>query len=491
MNNTPLSWVALTNVSVAEGVRDTGLVVTTAIKHDGAGGAITYEIVDAAMRDLFEITPDGRLMFRDKPDHDDGGPNSHDVRIRATSAPVREGGFTQTAEQTVRVEVTNLPDEALQVDAITGLVVDENSATLRGTTQLGVTSRESGAYEVEYRLVGGAARDFVEVTSEGVISLKQAPDHEALQAISFAVEARYLGEGQGEGAGWQGRRDFTINVTDTNDTPTLIGDGATRRMLVEENTAGAVYRPDLTHDRAVTSAIWELSGKDADLFVVDQRSGAIRFKQAPDYETPRDADHDNRYEVTLSVETFDNYNNGQSATQDLEINVTDVSVVLEGGPERYLTVKENHAGTFTAIRFLVDERDFDRITFSLDGKMKNLINIDHACAAENCRSGVISLSFKRPPNFETRHRDFGDNLRLEDVAGALYSVDVIVTAIWEGGTSDTTRKFARKKILISLQDEPEAPAVRLERNPEFYVLTTERSAMRDTGYRIPCIGDRR
>jgi hypothetical protein len=239
----------------------------------------------------------------------------------------------------------------------------------------------------------------------------------------------------------------------------------------------------------VTSAIWELSGEDADLFTIDRRTGAIWFKQAPDYEAPGDKGQDNRYDVTLSVTTSDAGGRQQTASQDVEINVTDVSVVMEGGSERYLTLKENHVGSFTTIRFYVDESDFDRMTFTLDGKMKSLFNIDHACDAGNCRSGLISLSFKRPPNFETRHLDFGENLRPEDAVGALHTVDVVVTAIWEDGHRGSIRKSTTKSIWISLQNQPEAPEVRLERDPGFYILTTERSQIRDTGYRVSAIDD--
>ena len=176
-NDIPPTWDELADVSVAEGVPDTGLTVTTAKKKGAGGEDVTYEIVDAAMRKIFKITDDGILQFRHKPDHDDGGPTSYAVKIRASSAPVREGGITQTAEQTVRVEVINLLDEALRINAITNLEVDENNTALTGTTRLGVTSDEQGDYQVEYRLAGGAAHDFVEVTPDGVIRLKQAPDH--------------------------------------------------------------------------------------------------------------------------------------------------------------------------------------------------------------------------------------------------------------------------------------------------------------------------
>ena len=65
VNDTPLTWAPLGDVSVREEVRDTGLDVRTAIKTDLAGREVRYEIVDEAMRRIFEIGADGQLTSHD------------------------------------------------------------------------------------------------------------------------------------------------------------------------------------------------------------------------------------------------------------------------------------------------------------------------------------------------------------------------------------------------------------------------------------------
>ena len=499
VNDTALTWAALGNVSVVEGVRDTGLVVTTAEKTDRAGRDVTYEIVDAEMRDIFEISSDGRLIFCGETDHDDGRPNSYAVKIRATSAPVRQGGITQTAEQTVTVTVTDVVDELLPLvrddELATGdglTAISDGAARLRKGTDAGKilckvavpTPDVDGNYVYVY-LSGDDAGLFT-IDGDGNLRLRAKADHEAKSSYDVTIHAREVtdeptGHNLTEHPAKSGmvndaEHKVTINVANINDQPTIIHGGDTRRPLVAENTINAVYEPQLSKDRAVTRTEWTLSGDDAHLFTVDELTGAVRFKVPPDYEDPQDKDGDNRYDVTLAVTTFDAGGREQSATQDIEINVFDVSIVIDGSPLHRLTISENHAEVITDMRFTIDEDDFDRVEVTTDGSHKNLFKVENHLAPNSHHLGYFSLKFKRPPNFETQHLDFGE----EDAAGALYSVDVVITAFW----ADGTRKFARKSILISLQDDPEAPKISLERNSGFYILSTERRELRDTGYRI-------
>jgi hypothetical protein len=242
------------------------------------------------------------------------------------------------------------------------------------------------------------------------------------------------------------------------------------RLSVEENDPNVGYTPDLTTDDAVTRTIWTLSGDDAHLFTVDQRTGAVSFNAPPDYEVRRDVDKDNLYKVTLTVKTFDDDGREQSATQDLEINVTDVSLVIHGSPNAQFNLRENYNEVITQVRYFVDEDDHEKVEYSLTGPQRDLFTIDE--------DGY--LRFKNPPNFELRHLDFGDDLGSEDVVGALYSVDVVVTAT----LADGRKESAKKSVWINLLDAPEAPQITLSPNPGFYILTSEESARRDTGYRV-------
>jgi Ca2+-binding RTX toxin-like protein len=61
-------------------------------------------------------------------------------------------------------------------------------------------------------------------------------------------------------------------------------------------------------------------GADAALFSIDAATGALRFKAAPDFEAPTDADFNGVYKVKVAVS-----DGGRTDTQDLTITVTDVA----------------------------------------------------------------------------------------------------------------------------------------------------------------------
>lgn len=63
---------------------------------------------------------------------------------------------------------------------------------------------------------------------------------------------------------------------------------------------------------------YSLSGADAALFEINQSTGEVCFKSAPDYEQPQDADGDNIYELTLQRVV-----SGRTISQTVEIAVCD------------------------------------------------------------------------------------------------------------------------------------------------------------------------
>ncbi|HTN39813.1 MAG TPA: cadherin domain-containing protein, partial [Asticcacaulis sp.] len=69
---------------------------------------------------------------------------------------------------------------------------------------------------------------------------------------------------------------------------------------VAENATGTVYTTTAT-DADNNALIYSLSGTDAALFTLVTTTGAVSFNSSPDFETPLDANHDNVYEITLSV----------------------------------------------------------------------------------------------------------------------------------------------------------------------------------------------
>ncbi|WP_408589829.1 cadherin-like domain-containing protein [Novosphingobium sp.] len=115
--------------------------------------------------------------------------------------------------------------------------------------------------------------------------------------------------------------DATITAASINTAPAIDSNGAgtTATVSVAENTAAVttVHATDAESD-AVTYSI--AGGADAALFQINATTGALSFKNAPNYEAPADAGHDNGYAVTVRA------SDGTATTdQALSVNVTDVA----------------------------------------------------------------------------------------------------------------------------------------------------------------------
>ena len=113
------------------------------------------------------------------------------------------------------------------------------------------------------------------------------------------------------------RSELTLNIPFFNTAPTIETDNT---ATVEENQTFAidVNATDDFNDEG-EGLVYSLSGTDAELFNIDE-FGVVNFNDAPDFETPGDADGDNNYQLQVTVADSE----GLSASQDLTISVSDV-----------------------------------------------------------------------------------------------------------------------------------------------------------------------
>ncbi len=127
----------------------------------------------------------------------------------------------------------------------------------------------------------------------------------ALAAVAFKPAANFdldttiathIEDAQGDGPA---DGTITLDVTPVNDAPAITsnGGGATVAVLVGENLKPVAIVAATDPDDTPTYAI--AGGADAALFAIDPATGALVFKDAPDFEASGDTDHDNVYEVTV------------------------------------------------------------------------------------------------------------------------------------------------------------------------------------------------
>ena len=184
-----------------------------------------------------------------------------------------------------------------------------------------------------------------------------------------------------------------------------------------------------------------LGGNDADLFEIDRTTGQLKFRNAPDFETPLDTGNNNQYELEVGVTD----SQGLSSSQTLWVRVTDVNendapMICEPGhePEAYVKIRENR--TQVTDFFAIDDSDSEGngLTYSIvGGSDANAFVID-------ATTGI--LTFKAAPDFEAP-TDSGSNGAIP--GDNIYGVDVAVT--------DSEGLSATQRLTVEVADVADAP----------------------------------
>ena len=149
--------------------------------------------------------------------------------------------------------------------------------------------------------LAGTDADSFNLSSKNVLTFKEAPDYETKTSYSITLT---LTDGFETVT-----KDITINVTNVNDVaPVFIGGSS---YSTEENkkfiTIINVY------DSEGDSLSFSISGNDAENFNIDSSSGALSFKDTPDYETK------NKYILTIIA------NDGVNSTSlKMTINIINI-----------------------------------------------------------------------------------------------------------------------------------------------------------------------
>ena len=171
-----------------------------------------------------------------------------------------------------------------------------------------------------YSLSGTDASSFTVNESRGRLQTNAALDYETKSSYTLLVSAS-------DGRGGADSITVTITVTNVNEAPEITGGDATVRFS-EEGT-GPVETYEASDVDSDTTRTWSLiGGADHNLFNIDSSSGALTFKTAPDFESPTDADRNNKYNVTVSVRDNgipENRSDTLIATLEVTVTVTNVN----------------------------------------------------------------------------------------------------------------------------------------------------------------------
>lgn len=179
---------------------------------------------------------------------------------------------------------------------------------------------KNGSGSLVYSLEGTDANDFRIDSATGKIRFASAPDFEnpadngGNNTYNVTVRATVGSRSDTEA--------LTVKVSNVNDGGTSTGAAPeivnpNDRFTVTEGFTGEIFDFN-TNVPGGGTVRYSLSGNDAGDLTINERSGKISFKSAPDFENPADSNQNNIYSATV-ISTA----NGQTDTVDIQVRVED------------------------------------------------------------------------------------------------------------------------------------------------------------------------
>ena len=399
------------NVSLNVAENQTAVTTLTATDPD-AGTNLVYSIISGADRARFTINAStGVLSFVSAPNFeaptDVGANNVYDVTVAVSDG-------SKSDSKAFAITVTNVNEGVTISGSQTAYLVTENSLSV-GT----FSATDGDGDALTWTIAGGAdaARFAIDPTS-GALRFVAAPNFEAPgDAGSNNIYDVVISASDGS---LSASRALTVQISDQNEGPLIVsgGGGDTASISVAENVnlAATIVADDPdAQDSPYTFSI--TGGADAALFYVHAQTGQLYFRSnvGGDFEAPADADHNNVYEVTVSVSDGTN----PADTQALFITVTNVNeapVITSdgGGALAALSRLENQLAVTTVAATDVDS---PTLAYGIAG------GADAALFTIDSQTGL--LSFITAPNYEAPGDSGADNV---------YNVTVSVS---DGDKSDT------------------------------------------------------
>ena len=384
----------------------------TATDPEGTTISWTLEGDDAAD---FNISASGVLTFASTPDRedadDDNTDNVYEITVKAS-----DGTLSDTLD--VEITVTNV-NEVPTLSGVTAVTKVENDGKVVTT----YTAADPESQTIVWSLSGDDAADFT--IPAGVLTFKVVPDadnpHDANTDNVYKVTVK-AADGTGANA-LSATISVDVTVSDTNETPSITGGGASHSYAEEGTAAIATYTA--TDDDGDT-IVWSVSGADASKFEIDS-DGVLSFENPPDYEDPGDNGTDNVYNVT--VEASDG---NTAATLAVTVTVTAVDEPPEIAGSAAIT-KVEEDGTALTTYTATDPEGVTTITWSLTGTDAGVFDLS--------TTGV--LTFKQVPDYDDPDDADGDNR---------YEITI--------NAADATPKTGTLAVVVTVSNTNESPVLK-------------------------------
>ncbi|WP_446376697.1 Ig-like domain-containing protein [Coleofasciculus sp. D1-CHI-01] len=317
--------------------------------------------------------------------------------------------------QTLTITVNDI-NESPTITSNPTANLDENTTLV--TT---VTATDPDGDIPTFSIIGGSDSSLFTIDANtGELNFNNAPNFESpLDADGNNIYDVEITADDGNGG--SDSQTLTITVNDINESPTITSNATPN---LDENTplVTTITATDPDGDIPTFSIT---GGSDSSLFTIDANTGELSFNNAPNFESPLDADGNNSYDVEITADD----GNGGNDIQILTITVNNINESPTITSNATLNLDEN---TTLVTTVAATDPDGDIPTFSITGGTdSSLFTID---------ANTGELSFNNAPNFESPIDTDGNN-----------SYDVEITADDGNGGSDS------QTLTITVNDINESP----------------------------------
>ena len=402
------------------------------LRENSTSTLYTYRATDQDNNDIIRWSVEGTdgedfaiyngvLTFRRLPDLENPVDANEDNVYEITVVAADSAGLRDTVDATITI--TEQPEGPV-IAGRTSFTVTENYDITQTLGSYTATDAKDGrTVHPQWSLSGKDSGDFVIDRVSGALTFRNTPDYD--RPADGNRDNVYEVTVRGHDSRAYGNLNVTVTVTNINEeAPVVTGRNS---HTVRENTTSSIYTYRATDSDLNDTIDWSTGGADGHLFQVSDR-GELSFREAPDFETPRDAGQDNEY--ALEVVATDG--GGLRGTLEVTVTVTEVNEGPVVSGTATFTVNENQdlsGATYTATDPEATGGVITTITWSVSGRDGGDFTIDR-------ETGV--LTFRSLPDYErpadsNRDNEYEATVRAYDGRSyGTFDVTVTVLAVNEG-----------------------------------------------------------
>ena len=241
---------------------------------------------------------------------------SYDVQARADNG--QAGPWSATRVGTPAVQ--NLDAEFA---AATDMRTAREDLAMGGTIGAPVAASDDEGDALTYTTASGAAQFSID-SRTGQLRLRRPLNYESATSHDVTIEVTDSRDGNGDAdMEIDDTTTVTIMVVDVDEGPAIGGD---RWEAHPEHDTGVIETYTATDPEGAATTWGALTGPDARHFTLGA-SGELSFSSGVDYESPGDANRDNRYQVTVRADA-----GGRTATLDVTVIVDANEAPVISGP---------------------------------------------------------------------------------------------------------------------------------------------------------------